>query len=335
MTRMLRFVMPLLLVSLTSQACLAQLGSRLFRGGWRQGWLQRQEAAEFGVHARPPVPPWHGHQKAPHARTLAEAQKDDYTLRRMHEFRLREQRYFDDYGERYSSGDPFYHRPGTGWPMRSSAFPQPARQPVPGVTDAHRGGPRHRHVDDADVPELLRAAANRLVTSLSRMHDGETWLDELAPRQIVAAIDHWVHPAELADLLPAYQAVAHSPRLVLVARANGFADTHYLLHRFVRLDWPTDQQEWTGDDHRGLDPTADGTAEPPAPPRLETPHDVVPDDRASDLVPLSSPANEPPSATGEGQGEQPPMQRLPPPRGQPEADPSAEATGSVEPRVAL
>jgi hypothetical protein len=171
----------------------------------------------------------------------------------MHRYQTREERYENDFRDRYSSGDPFYHNPyayrGFGATVspepvfppsyphygRSGVFPAPETQPVPGLAYSRTDAQRRRVHADADVADLLRAAANRLTQSLSRMRDGEVWLNQLQPQRIVLTIDRAEFPGSLIDLVQHYDAVANTPRLVLIAEANGFRDTHRLLAHYVRL----------------------------------------------------------------------------------------------------
>jgi hypothetical protein len=256
----LRLIVIAIVLSFSVSAAHAQVGA--WGGGWNSGWSNGQSlggmryrgpllSIEIGA---PPAPPWHYNRMPPGADSAVRQQERFYhDLDRMHRFQTREERYENDFRDRYSTGDPFYHNPYAqrafaanvspepvfppSYPHygRSGPFPTPETQPVPGLaysrTDAHR---RRVHAD-ADVADLLRAAANRLTQSLSRMRDGEVWLNQLQPQRIVSTIDRAEFPGSLIDLVQHYNAVANTPRLVLIAEANGFRDTHRLLDHYVRL----------------------------------------------------------------------------------------------------
>lgn len=219
-----------------------------------------------GVEAIEPEPPWHHHRVAPEKDpSVREQERQDYLLNRMLLYRTREHRYGDDFAERYATGDIFYHmsrsRLVTPQIVDSSAWVPPRGSgPVvssPGVTDggvvpgmsfAPGDGRKRGHISDEELPEQLRAAANRLTSSLSRMRDGDVWLGELQPQRIVAAIDRGEDPAALGDLIARYEGVARDRRLVLVARANGFEETHRWLIRYASLPgpYPVGDGDWQG-----------------------------------------------------------------------------------------
>lgn len=205
------------------------------------------------------TPPWHYFRRPPAESAAASepsanavaaaraAERYYYDLDRMHRYQLREDRYAADYRDRYTSGDPLYHAyrgvrptqptdPTTPPPslhrLPPAVYPDGA---VPGVSLPSGSQARSFHPDEA-IPSLLRGACNRLLDSLSRMRDGKLWRDQLQPHRIIASIDHAEYPAALIDLVEVYEAVAHNPRLVLVARANGFAEVHQLLLQYVQLE---------------------------------------------------------------------------------------------------
>jgi len=206
---------------------------------------------EIGTQPAPPA--WH-YQRVPPttAQSLRAQERYYYDLDRMHRYQTREERYASDFRDRYSTGDPFYHTYRGSYPRGSiepvfpPSYPHYGRPviapetrmpspPVAGLAYSRSDAGRRSVFADADVPDLLRAAANRLTASLSRMRDGKVWLDQLQPQRIVAAIDQAEFPGVLADLVSRYNGVVNSPRLVLVAEANGFRDTHQLLAQYVQL----------------------------------------------------------------------------------------------------
>ncbi len=64
------------------------------------------------------------------------------------------------------------------------------------------------------------------------MADGHIWMRHLQPDRIIRVIDHNQSPAAVEDLIVNYLGVADTPRLALVAAAEGFADTSRLLQQF-------------------------------------------------------------------------------------------------------
>jgi len=256
----LRLIVIAIVLSVTVSAAYAQVGA--WGGGWSSGGRSGQSiggmryrgpllSIEIGAQ---PAPPWHYNRMPPGTDPALRQQERFYhELDRMHRFQTREERYENDFRDRYSTGDPFYHNPhayrGYGanvspepvfppsYPHygRSGVFPAPETQPVPGLAYSRTDAQRRRVHADADVADLLRASANRLTLSLSRMRDGEVWLNQLQPQRIVSTIDRAEFPGSLIDLLQHYDAVANTPRLVLIAEANGFRDTHRLLAHYVRL----------------------------------------------------------------------------------------------------
>jgi hypothetical protein len=187
----------------------------------------------FGL---PPTPPWHYRHDPPGAKgSLADQERFHYDLDRMHRYRTREERYADDFRDRYASGDPFYHadrNPAAATYQRAAA----ARiAPVPGLSYGPHGSGQRSFVADAEVGDLLRPAANRLTSSLSRMRDGAVWMKQLQPDRIITAIDQAEFPGALSDLVELYEGVLANPRLVLIAQADGFRDTHRLLSQYVSL----------------------------------------------------------------------------------------------------
>lgn len=205
-----------------------------------------------------PAPPWHYERQDPaweHA--IRAEERRHHQLDRMLLYRTREQKYADDFHDRYATGDVFYHMsrsrlvapeiidpaawaPPGGWGKASVG----AREPVAGMSysGSRKGG--RGHLPDSELPEQLRAAANRLTSSLSRMRDGDFWTDQLQPGRIIASIDRADQPASLSDLVAHYEGVARNPRLVLVAQANGFEETHRWLARYVLLP-----SRFPGEDH--------------------------------------------------------------------------------------
>ena len=194
------------------------------------------------VQVIPNVPAWHHSRQDPFLEGARMArERHEYDVDRMLRYRTREERYADDFRDRYSTGDPFYHDPRGRAPSPEVfdpvawGHPVTVPPPVPGIGHSLSGPNKRFHLDDTELPDQLRAAAYRLATSLSRMRDGDLWLDELQPRRIVASIDRGEHPASLADLVSCYAGVAENPRFVLIARANGFQETYRWLARYVQL----------------------------------------------------------------------------------------------------
>jgi hypothetical protein len=180
-----------------------------------------------------PVPPWHyRHDPSQLSGTVREQERFYHDLDRTHRYRTREERYADDFRDRYSSGDPFYHSYSRSVPV----IPAQSRPitSVPG-TSYRSDGHGRSFVADAEVADLLRPAANRLLNSLSRKQDGALWMQHLQPNRIIAAIDQAEFPGSLTDLVEAYQGVSENPRLVLIAEADGFRDTQRLLSQYVVL----------------------------------------------------------------------------------------------------
>lgn len=257
---LLRLIIVAIVLGLSMSAAHAQVGA--WGGGWNRGWSNGQSigavryrgpllSIEIGSQ---PAPPWHYNRMPPGSdQALRDQGRFYHDLDRMHRYQTREERYENDFRDRYSSGDPFHHNPhayrGFGAAVspepvfppsyphynRGGVFPAPETQPVPGLAYSRTDAQRRRVHADADVADLLRAASNRLTQSLSRMRDGEVWLDQLQPQRIVSTIDRADFPGSLIDLVQHYEAVANTPRLVLIAEANGFRDTHRLLAHYVRL----------------------------------------------------------------------------------------------------
>jgi len=205
------------------------------------------------VQVAPPVPAWHYSRQDPFLEEARMArERYEYDVDRMLRYRTREERYADDFRDRYSTGDPFYHDPRRRGPSpevfdpAAWGHPVAVPPPVPGTVYSASAPNKRVHLDDSELPDQLRAAAYRLATSLSRMRDGDLWLDELQPRRIVASIDRGEHPAALTDLVSCYAGVAENPRFVLIARANGFQETHRWLARYVQLPsrFPVESDSW-------------------------------------------------------------------------------------------
>lgn len=207
-----------------------------------------------------PAPPWHYQRQDPALETAIRAEeRRHHQLDRMLLYRTREQKYAEDFHDRYATGDVFYHMsrsrlvapeivdpaawaPPGGWGKASVG----TREPVAGTSYSTSRKAGRGHVPDTELPEQLRAAANRLTNSLSRMRDGDFWTDQLQPGRIIATIDRADQPASLSDLVANYEGVARNPRLVLVAQANGFAETHRWLARYVLLPsrYPAEEHTW-------------------------------------------------------------------------------------------
>lgn len=85
-----------------------------------------------------------------------------------------------------------------------------------------------------NLPAALRAAANRLSSSLSRRRgDGDVWLDYLSPGRIIAAIDQGLPPENVSELLQNFDGVVSNPELRSIATADGFSDTRRFLRQWV------------------------------------------------------------------------------------------------------
>lgn len=184
-----------------------------------------------------PVPPWHyRHDPPPPRGGAASADRFYHDLDRTHRYRTREERYADDFRDRYAAADPLYraYRPGpTALPVGRPVDP---RMPVPGVSFGPGQGHQRSFVADAEVGDLLRPAAMRLLNSLSRKRDGALWMNHLQPDRIIAAIDRADFPGSLSDLIEHYEEVLRNPRLILIAETDGFRDTHRLLSQYVLLE---------------------------------------------------------------------------------------------------
>jgi hypothetical protein len=238
-------------------------------GAWSSGWGRSSAIGTsravgeisyrgpmMSIEIGTPAPPWHYNRIPPGSSADAALRQQErfyHELDRMHRYQTREDRYANDFRDRYSSGDPFYHPyfayrglaapvspdpvfpPGYPDYGRQRTFSAPQADPVPGLAYSRQDSHRRSVYADADVADLLRAAANRLIQSLSRMRDGKVWLDQLQPQRIVSTIDRADFPGSLTDLLEHYDAVANTPRLVLIAEARGFRDTHQLLTQYVQL----------------------------------------------------------------------------------------------------
>lgn len=295
-------------------------GSRQSIGGMRSGGSLL--SIEIGS---PPAPPWHYNRMPPGSnQALRQQERFYHDLDRMHRYQTREERYENDFRNRYSTGDPFYHSayarrglatavsPEPVFPPsyphygRSGVFPTPETQPVPGLAYSRSDSQRRGVHADADVADLLRAAANRLTQSLSRMHDGEVWLNQLQPQRIVSTIDRADFPGSLIDLIQHYDAIANTPRLVLIAQARGFRDTHQLLAHYVRLQSRYPDAEA---DYHELQVIADDQ-----PVKLNRP-EIERSEPQSQQAPLS-----PAPATGGVSSAQPDVQWLPAPRGERDSD---------------
>ncbi len=161
-------------------------------------------------------------------------ERDYQTLDRMHRYQTRESRYESDFYNRYASPSAMVRRYSQPYVAGMPSSPMTARS-VPGTLQS-RGGSRYEgYVADEHVAPALRAAANRLIRSLTAMSDGHVWMRHLQPDRIIRVIDHNQSPAELEELVVNYLGVADAPRLALVSSAEGFADTSRLLQQFVTL----------------------------------------------------------------------------------------------------
>ena len=335
----------------------AQFG--IYRGPGRAN-ASRYSGGGFrvGVGVQSTAPPWHYQRDVPAmSRSMREQERFYYDLDRTHRYRTREERYGDDFRDRYSTGDPFYHsyhRPihtGPQKPPQEPIFPpsyphygragfiqeQPfPDEPVAGLAYSRFDADKRSVVADADVADLLRAAANRLSGSLSRMRDGATWLRQLQPHRIIATIDSAEFPGALIDLVDAYESVAQNPRLVLVAEASGFCDTHRFLLHYVQL-----QSRYPDADFESVTETVYASpalpSSPPTPPRNRrsapprpNPYAAGPSDSAAGHADNSSDQADPstadespqwsvPGQTGDMNIEElPEIQILPPPVGEPD-----------------
>jgi hypothetical protein len=260
-------LLPVLL-AVTSLAIIAPEANAQV-GAWSSGWGRSSAVGTsravggigyrgpmMSIEIGTPAPPWHYNRVPPGSSTDAALRQQErfyHELDRMHRYQPREDRYANDFRDRYSSGDPFYHPyfayrgfaapvspepvfpPGYPDYGRQRTFSAPQTEPIPGLAYSRQDSLRRSVHADADVADLLRAAANRLTQSLSRMRDGKVWLEQLQPQRIVATIDRADFPGSLIDLLGHYDGVANTPRLVLIAEARGFRDTHQLLTQYVQL----------------------------------------------------------------------------------------------------
>ncbi len=266
-----------------------------------------------------PVPPWHyRHDPPPPRGAAAPADRFYHDLDRTHRYRTREERYADDFRDRYAAADPLYraYRPGpAALPARRPVDP---RMPVPGVSFGPGQGHQRSFVADAEVADLLRPAAMRLLNSLSRKRDGALWMNHLQPDRIIAAIDRADFPGSLSDLVEHYEEVLRNPRLILIAETDGFRDTHRLLSQYVLLQSrypgselpqepyeafanPTEviiEEQPLSVDLEALNPPLIdlNSAFPEPPPALETPSGAVPSAMPeSPAVPELPSVPEPPS----------------------------------------
>ncbi len=163
-----------------------------------------------------------------------ERERDYQTLDRMHRYQTREMRYESDFYNRYASPSAMvqrYSQPYVAGMPRSGIVPRS----VPGTLQSRSGSRYEGYVADDQVARALRASANRLIRSLTAMADGHIWMRHLQPDRIIRVIDHNQSPAAVEDLVVNYLGVADTPRLALVAAAEGFADTSRLLQQFVTL----------------------------------------------------------------------------------------------------
>jgi len=326
-TAAFRLIIAAIILCITVSAAHAQVGA------WGSSWSSNR--AVGAVRYRGPLlsieigsasaPPWHYNRMPPVPDSALRQQERFYhDLDLTHRYQTREERYANDFRDRYSTGDPFYYSyrgfgaavsPEPVFPPsyphygRGTVFPVPETQPVPGLAYSRTDSQRRSVYADADVADLLRAAANRLMQSLSRMRDGDEWLNELQPQRIVSTIDRAEFPGSLTDLLSHYDAVANTPRLVLVAQANGFRDTHQLLAQYVRL-----QSRY---------PDADFHSEIQSVETMPMEYQVS-DDQSVELnrpaIEINPPHSQNPPPTPGVRAVQPDVQWLPAPRGERESD---------------
>jgi len=171
--------------------------------------------------------------------TQAELDRERFyqNLDRTHRYTTREERYGNDFYNAYASPSAMVNRYRDPYVAGTSALPW-TPLPVPGLTQNRHDSSYQGYVPDDQVAVSLRAAANRLTRGLTRKADGHIWIRHLQPQQIIDAIDRGDDPASLADLLVNYHGVADSPRLVLIAEAEGFKDVRRLLAQYVTLSSP-------------------------------------------------------------------------------------------------
>jgi hypothetical protein len=138
---------------------------------------------------------------------------------------------------------------------------------------------------DGHVSEDLRRAAIELQFSLSRRHDGDVWLDYLAPGRIIQSIEQGEDPNSLRDLIMNYDGVVANGSLRPIHNALGFNQTRELLRVYVDLPASLRQSGSqridrslpappTVDSPAAVSPaTADGSEELPAPQGVPAPGD--------------------------------------------------------------
>lgn len=171
--------------------------------------------------------------------TQAELDRERFydNLDRTHRYQTREDRYASDFSNAYASPSAMVNRYRHPYVAGAPALPW-TPEPIPGLSIAPHQSRYQGYVPDDDVAISLRAAANRLQRSLSRKADGHVWIGHLKPDQIIDAIDRGHHPGALADLVLNYEGIAQTPRLVLIAQAEGFQDVRRLLAQYVTLSSP-------------------------------------------------------------------------------------------------
>ena len=79
----------------------------------------------------------------------------------------------------------------------------------------------------------LRKATEQLARGLAVSEYGEAWLEYLGPRQLPALIARG-KTAELQELMTHYDGVVANPELQYITATDGFAETSYLLRRYLR-----------------------------------------------------------------------------------------------------
>ena len=166
--------------------------------------------------------------------------RSDYN-RRLYDSYQRDlqQNLFDsNLGLNLGGADPFGPNRYSYSPFDDRSYRPPVAQIEPFNGYETRGtqpyGDVLRSTPPRNLPEALRASANRLSISLSRRRDdGDVWLDYLAPGRIVSTIDRGLPVESISDLLKNFDGVVGNPELRLVAAADGFESTRRLLRQWL------------------------------------------------------------------------------------------------------
>ena len=87
--------------------------------------------------------------------------------------------------------------------------------------------------DSGAMSMQLRKATEQLARGLAVSEYGEAWLEYLGPRQLPALIARG-KTAELQELMTHYDGVVANPELQYITATDGFAETSYLLRRYLR-----------------------------------------------------------------------------------------------------